>query len=146
MTRIAKIVALIQLLLGSASIVGGLYFLWLANSPEMRNSRDADAAIHGLYIAAEIFLPLGLLILVGGVAMWKNKRWGWWLAMITDASLMSVFVYSLVDNGLKHADSEDMEVTVLSIIPVILLLLPHVRRSYWCKSPAISEHAPTPVE
>ena len=146
MTRISKIVAVIQLLFGSVSIAGSLYFLWLANSPEMRNSRDADVAIRGLYIAAEIFLPLGLLVLVGGVAMWKNKRWGWWLAMITDASLLLVFVYSLIDNGLKRADAEDIAVTVLSIIPVILLLLPAVRRSYWHKGPAISEHIPAPTE
>lgn len=141
MTRMATIVAAIQLLFGVALAAGGSYLLWLTRTAEMRNSRDAEMAIHGLYIAAALFLPLGVLVLTGGAAMWKNKLWGWWLTMITDTSLMLVFIYSLIDDGLKHADSEDIAATVLSIIPVILLVLPAVRRSYWRKNPPKAEIA-----
>src|SRR2546423_12697397 len=98
-TRMAKVVAAIQFLFGVALAAGGLYLLWLTRTADMRNSRDADMAIHGLYIAAALFLPLGLLMLVGAAAMWKSKLWGWWLAMITDASLMLVFVYTIIDDG-----------------------------------------------
>jgi uncharacterized membrane protein (DUF2068 family) len=141
MMRVAKIVAVIQLFFRVALAGGGFYLLWLTRTAEMRNARDAEMAIHGLYIAAALFLPLGLLVLIGGAAMWKGKLWGWWLAMITDASLMLVFVYSLIDDGLKRADSDDIAATVLSIIPVILLLLPAVRKSYWRKSPPKAEIA-----
>ena len=143
--RMARVVAAIQLLFGVALVAGGIYLFWLTRTAEMRNSRDAEMAIRGLYIAAALFLPIGVVMLIGGVAMWKNKLWGWWLAVITDGSLMLVFVYSLIDDGLKRADSEDITATVLSIIPVILLLLPAVRKSYWRKtSPAVDAAATQP--
>src|SRR5438270_4733874 len=80
--RIARVVAAIQLLFGVALVAGGLYLLGLTRAAEMRISRDAERAIGGLYTAAALFLPLGVVMLIGGTAMWKNKLWGWWLAVI----------------------------------------------------------------
>ena len=132
-SRMATIAAGVQLVYGVCTVGTALYLLWLTRTADIRNSGDPAAVIHGLFIAAAIILPPGLLVLVSGIAMWKSKLWGWWLATVTDSGLMLVFVYSLINDGWKRADSEDITFTVVSVIPVILLLVPAVRKAYWHK-------------
>jgi len=76
-----------------------------------------------------------LVLLVSGFALLRRKLWGWWLALVTDLLLLSMLVYSMVDEG-WHIDWEMAGYTAMSVIIPMLLLLPTVRRFYW-HAPAI---------
>jgi hypothetical protein len=111
-----------------------LYLLWQSRTPQIQSSRDSSEIVKGLYIASSIIVAPGVLVLVSGLAMWKCKLWGWWLAIIADTCLMLVFVYSVINDGWRHADPDDIVFTVLSIIPVVLLALPAVRNHTGAKA------------
>jgi uncharacterized membrane protein (DUF2068 family) len=110
-----------------------IYLLWLTRSPATRQGSDSTAAVLGLEIAAAVLAPPALLGLIGAYGLKANKLWGWWLALLVDAALFLVFAYSMVDDGWRNIDTDMVAFTAASLVPVILLLLPAVRRHYWRK-------------
>jgi hypothetical protein len=107
-----------------------VYLLWLTHSPEILSDKDAASAIQGLKIGALILGIPAALWIPGIYAMWKRRRWGWWLTLITGLGTASVFVYSMIDDGWKAVDPEDASANAAFAILPILLLLPKVRRYY----------------
>jgi uncharacterized membrane protein (DUF2068 family) len=108
-----------------------VYLLVLTGTSETRSSPDAAGEIFGLRIAAAVVGAPALVAMVAWFGLWKGKLWGWWLTLLTDLGLVGVFVYSLIDDGWKHVDWEVVALTVLALVPVVYLLLPLVRKSYW---------------
>ncbi len=113
-----------------------LYLLWLIRAPQTRQVPDPEAAVWGLEIAAGIIAPLALLALAGAYGMGKNKRWGWWLALLADWPTVLALVYGMIDDGWSNIDSALVTVTAVCLAPAVLLLLPGVRRFYWEKPAA----------
>ena len=107
-----------------------VYLLELTHSPEILSDKDAATTIQGLKIGALILGIPALLWIPGIYAMWKRKRWGWWLTLITGLGTASVFVYSTIDDGWKGLDPEDASVTAAFAILPLVLLLPQVRKYY----------------
>jgi hypothetical protein len=122
---------LTQLLLGVLFSGVSLFLLSLVRSPEIKQGEGAAEAIWGIKIAAGIIGPLAFLVLAGAYGLWKDRLWGWWLACLTDLGLVSVFAYSLIDDGLHNIDWEMVVFTLAPLIPAVLLLLPAVRKFYW---------------
>ena len=132
MNRPPTVIAVITIhLLATIALVGlCLYLLWLTHSPEILSDKDAPSAIQGLKIGALILGIPAVLWIPGIYAMWKRKRWGWCLTLITGLGTASVFVYSMIDDGWKALDPEDASVTAAFAILPLLLLLPRVRKYY----------------
>jgi len=93
--------------------------------------KTAPEVSSGLRIGAMVLLVPALLATLSWYGLWKQTLWGWWLALLTDIALMAVFVYSMIDDGLKNIDREMALVTVISAMVPVLLLIPAVRRFYW---------------
>src|SRR5215472_19140057 len=85
----------------------------------------------GLKTASEILAVPALLAISSWYGLWKQTLWGWWLALLTDFAILAMFVYSIVDDGLRNMDWSMAGLTVFSAIAPVFLLLPVVRRSYW---------------
>jgi|SRR5215471_17020906 len=85
----------------------------------------------GLKTAAAILGVPTLLAISSWYGLWKQTLWGWWLALLTNFALLAIFVYSMVDDGLRNMDWEMAGITVTSAITPVLLLIPAVRRFYW---------------
>ena len=115
------------------------YVLWLTRSREILNGPDAAAAIHGLKIAAAVLSAPALILLVAAVGLWRNKLWGWWLALATDVVMLATFAYSTLDEN--TIDTDEVAMTVGFAIFSILLLLPKVRKFYW-KGSAVQISSP----
>jgi len=124
-------VVVLQLVYVLVLLVLTLYLLVLTRTPETRNGSHAAEAISGLRIAALVLGGPALAALAAWFGLWKLKRWGWWLTIVTDLVLAAAFAYSLVDDGWNNIDGAVVVLTVIAVLPVICLLLPRVRKSYW---------------
>jgi hypothetical protein len=106
------------------------FLLWLMRAQETRQAPHAREAVWGLEIAAGILAPIALLALTGAYGMIRNKQWGWWVALLVDLAIVLMLTYSMIDDGWRNVDPELVTVTAVSVVPVVLLLLPDVRRFY----------------
>ncbi len=70
-----------------------------------------------------------LVALVGWFGLMRKKLWGWWLALLTDAAVLCMFIYSMIDDGWR-IDWDMATFSALSAILPTLLLLPAVRKFY----------------
>ena len=118
---------LLTLLLAGTSV----YVLSLTRSPEILKESDAPDTIRGLIIGTGI-LGVPALFLIGAQwGLWRNKRWGWWLALVTDVVIVATLGYSMI--GQNSPDLTEPAWTLCFVVCAILLLLPMVRRFYWAQ-------------
>lgn len=74
----------------------------------------------------------GIIAAAGCCGLWKSKRWGWWLSLIPDGVIASIFIYAVIDDArMGIVDGTLVGTTVLASITPLYLLLPVVRRFYW---------------
>jgi uncharacterized membrane protein (DUF2068 family) len=119
----------VALLLGTSS------YLWLLTlSPEIRHEANAADTVRGLRIAAGVLSLPGIFIIMGAFGLWKTKLWGWWMALIADLAWSSVLLYSIIDDGWANIDNEVLALFAISVFPVLFLVLPSVRKSFWHQS------------
>jgi len=98
----------------------------------LRLARTASPEVsQGLKIGALVLWCPALLAATSWYGLWKEKLWGWWLALVTDFGLLAILIYSVVDDGLGNIDWEMVGITVISAMFSVLLLIPTVRRFYW---------------
>jgi len=124
-------VTIMQLLIALLLVGLCAYLLLLARFPQTRPGSDPASAVWGLEIAAGTIAPFASFALVGAYGMWRDRLWGWWLAFLADGIFAGVLMYCVADDGWNNADPELIVSTALCLVPVILLLLPPVRRFYW---------------
>jgi uncharacterized membrane protein (DUF2068 family) len=121
--------------LGGAFLLGTSSYLWLLTlSSEIRHEANAADTVRGLRIAAGVLSLPGIFVIMGAFGLWKTKLWGWWMALIVDLSWSSVLLYSLIDDGWANIDNEVLALFAISVFPVLFLVLPSVRKSFWHQS------------
>lgn len=138
---VVTVVTLLQFLLGFLWLGITVYLLVVSRSAETKQGSDPAATILGLQIAAAIIAPGAILGLMAAYALGKDKIWGWWLSLITNGAFVLMLIYSMIDDGWDNLDPEMIGVTLLSLLPVILLLLPSVREFY-SRRPAREDNQP----
>jgi len=126
---LVSIVNVLQLLLGLALAVLAIYLLMLTRSPQTLADPDPVGTVHGLLIGAAVLGIPALITLIGVFGLWKRRFWGWVLSLATDVGTLAVLLYSMIDEG----DWEGSEISLVAgcVVPVVLLLLPVVRKFYW---------------
>ena len=114
-----------QLLFMLVMLGGAVYLVWLTHEARVRGGSDE---ILGLEIGAAGAGVPALLGIAGCFGMWRQKRWGWWVTLLVDAILVFAFVAGMISDA-GDINAELVSFTVASVVGVILLLLPVVRRS-----------------
>lgn len=114
-----------------------VYLLALTRTAETLNGSDRAENISGLETGAAVLGAPALVAVAAWVGLWKGKRWGWWLTILTDTAFIGVFVYSMIDDGWKNIDWSVVVLSVIALLPVIYLLLPRVRKFYWDSSTSV---------
>ena len=117
----------------SAAVFTGACFvlLVLIRQTGLEQGEDRASTITGLKIALGVLVPIAIAILVGALGLARNKLWGWWFAFLTDAVLFVIFLYSMIDDGLRSIDWDVSAFTAASLVLMVWLLVPRVRRFYW---------------
>jgi len=112
-------------------VLAGLtvYLLALTRSRETLTEPDASETVHGLLIGAVVLGVPALITLIAAWGLWKRRFWGWVLSLATDVGVLAVFVYNIVGEN----DREGSEIALAAgfVVPIILLLLPSVRKFFW---------------
>jgi len=116
---------LLALLLAGTSV----YVLFLTRSPQTLQEPDAADTIQGLVIGAAVLGAPALFLTAALWGLWRNKHWGWWLALVTDVVIVATLGYSMI--GQNSSDLTEPVWTLCFVVCAILLLLPTVRRFYW---------------
>jgi hypothetical protein len=120
----------VQLLYTLALLALPAYLLALTRTPAIHNGSDAADEISGLRVAAAVVGAPALIALIAWVGLYRGKLWGWLLTLLTDFGLLAIFGYSVADDW-ADPDREVIALTLVSLVPVILLLLPAVSKFYW---------------
>jgi hypothetical protein len=123
------IVMVLQWLLGLLLAGLTIYLLALTRSAEALGEPDAADTIQGLKIGAAVLGVPALITLLGAWGLWKQRSWGWVLSLATDVGALAVLVYNNV--GESKWDADEIALAAGFVVPVILLLLPVVRKYYW---------------
>jgi len=142
---ITRLVGL-QLLYVLAMVALPIYLLALTRAARVQAGPDAAKDIAGLRSAALILAVPALIALVAWFGLWKEKLWGWWAVLLTDLGLFGAFVYSMIDDGWANFDWDMVALTAWSVLPVVLLLLPSVRKYFWCGTAERVVRKPTASE
>lgn len=108
--------------LALAGLVVFLLILARTASPEVSGGQKTGSAV--------LAVP-ALFAVASWYGLWKKTLWGWWLTLFTDSALLAIFLYSMVDDGLRNIDWEMAGITLISTIVPVLLMIPPVRRFYW---------------
>lgn len=126
---LVTVVMVLQLLLGLLLTGLTVYLLALTRSRETLTEPDAAGTIHGLLIGAMVLGVPAVITLVAVLGLWKQRFWGWVLALATDVGMISVFAYSMIDE--RDLDRSESAVAAGFLCGAVLLLLPGVRKFYW---------------
>jgi hypothetical protein len=126
---LVTVVNVLQFLLGLSLAGVTVYLLTLTRSRETLADPDAVDTVHGLLIGALVLGIPALITLIAVWGLWKQRFWGWVLSLATDVGMLAVFLYSIVGENTRDADEVAMAVAFFA--PVVLLLLPAVRKFYW---------------
>jgi uncharacterized membrane protein (DUF2068 family) len=95
-------------------------------------TRAASAEVSaGLKTTATFLIVSAVLACTSWYGLWKATLWGWWLAVMVDLAVLAMFVYSIVDDGLRNIDWHMAAMTVTSAVVPVFLLIPAVRRFFW---------------
>lgn len=122
-------VNVVQVLLGLVLAGTTLYLIKLTRSKEILAEPDSADAVHGLLIGALVIGIPAVITLIAVLGLWKGRFWGWVLSLATDVGMLGVLVYSMVDDN--EMDTEMFVLAAGFIVPLVLLLLPAVRKFYW---------------
>lgn len=123
------VVYVLQFLLGIVLAGLSIYVLALTRSPETLADPDSTDTVHGLLIGALVLGIPALITLIAAWGLWKGRLWGWVLSLATDVGVLAVFTYDILDEN-SH-DGSDIALAGSFVVPLILLLLPAVRKYYW---------------
>ncbi len=120
-----------------------IYLLALTRSKEILNLNEARETVYGLKIAAALFAIPPFFTIISTFGLWREKLWGWWLAVVGNALTLAALVYSMIDDA--SIDWDMLILTIISAILTILLLLPVVRKIYWRVSEVRVDPRPSAV-
>ena len=123
------VVNVLETLLGLLLAGLTVYLLTLTRSPETLAEPDAPDAVHGLVIGALVLGIPALITLIAAWGLWKGRAWGWALSVATNVGVLAVLGYNAV--GESSRDWDDIALAVGFVVPIVLLLLPQVRKFYW---------------
>src|SRR5215467_8809275 len=120
----------LQWLLGFGSAAIAVYLLALTRSQETLNAKDPAGEIQGLLIAAGTLILPAISYCVGAYGMQKGKRWGWWVAVVTNLFAVASFLLGVFDVDTHEVDKDVIPFAVSFVVVVVWLLLPVVRKFY----------------
>jgi len=123
------IVIVLQALLGVLLAATIVYLLVLTRSKEILAEPEAADTIHGLLIGAGVLAAPAMITLIAAFGLWRGRFWGWLLSLATDVGMVAVLVYSIIDD--HEIDGEMVALAMGFLVPLILLLLPSVRKFVW---------------
>jgi len=127
------VVIVLQFLLGLALAGLSFYVLMQTRSPEVLAEPDVAQAIRGLQIGAAVLGGPALIMLIAVLGLWTRRFWGWVLSLATDVGMLGVLLYSMIDE--RDLDGSESALAAAFVVPVVLLLLPGVRKFYWNGGP-----------
>ena len=126
---IVTVVAVIQTIVAVVLVLGMVLLGWQNYSLLPGNTQEETQAIHmGLRIAFGGAAICSAITLLVSWAMWKSKRWGWWLGVVFYVLLLASMLYGPVVGEMMDAD--DITIASIFLLLTVLLLLPPVRRFY----------------
>jgi hypothetical protein len=126
---LVKVGILLQFLLGLLLAGLTVYVLALTRSPETLAEPDGAEAIHGLLVGAVVLGVPAVITLVAAWGLWKRRFWGWVLSLATDVGMLGVLLYNMIDE--RDLDGSESALAAAFVVPLVLLLLPTVRKFYW---------------
>lgn len=93
---------------------------------------NGQSYARGLVIGAAFLAGVGVLDAISTVGLFRTRRWAWILALTTDVLVIALVLWDvLIDHD---RDPDNWVVLPLFGVPILLLLLPGVRRSFFRKA------------
>jgi magnesium-transporting ATPase (P-type) len=133
---IVTVVAVMQTVMAVVSVLAVMLLAWQNHSLPPGSTPEETQAIHmGLRIAIWSAVVCAVITLAVSWAMWKQRRWGWWLGLVFYLLILLAMLYGPVVDG-DPVDTDDMTIAAVFLLLAVSLLIPPVRRFYLSRGKA----------
>lgn len=127
---VVVVVVVLQTIFTAVLICGAVYLGFLIRSaPAGKTPEETREILFGLKIAAWGAALCAVPVLLACWAMWRNRRWGWWVAVVFYLISLAAMLYGPVIEH-EDVDTDDMAVAAVFFVLIVLLFLPPVLRFY----------------
>ncbi len=118
-TGIAALHAVWTVLMAAVAVI----CLWLVRS-QRDNARE-------LLLGAAVMAAITIVFAFATVGLWRVRRWAWLLSFVVNALVILFLAWDVFID--RDRDPDNWIVLVLFGVPMLLLLLPPVRRPFFRK-------------
>jgi len=113
-------------------LCAAVVYLWVVSlSSRVTHSNNALQVALEMRIAGTVVLLPAILAVIASWGLWKNRTWGWWIALVLSVLILAPMVLDVIEE--RALELDDMAATVPFLIFAVLLFVPKVRRFYWSR-------------
>jgi hypothetical protein len=127
-TAIAAMQTAYTLLMAGLTVM--CVFLWRS----ALRKPNAAGEVYGLMVGALVLGILAVLFAVCATGLWRFRRWGWVFSLALNALVVFLILWDVFID--RDYDPDSWTGLALFGIPMVLLLLPAVRRPFFPKNKA----------
>ena len=111
-------------------LCAAVIYLWAVSisSRVAQSLNPAQVAMEMRIAGTAVLLP-AILAVIASWGLWKNRAWGWWIAVVLSLLVLAPMVWEAIDDR-AMPELDDIAVTVPFVIYRVLLFVPKVRRFY----------------
>jgi len=111
-------------------LCAAVIYLWAVSisSRVAQSLNPAQVAMEMRIAGTAVLLP-AILAVIASWGLWKNRAWGWWIAVVLSLLVLAPMVWEAIDDR-AMPELDDIAVTVPFVIYLVLLFVPKVRRFY----------------
>ncbi len=126
-SRIRSIAAIVHFVYVGVIAATSIYCFWRAHIISVSAAPDAAKHLHSMLFAGSVIGLAGLTYIVTAFGLWRARRWGFWLSIIANGGIITLFVSDMVGN--YQVDTEDWAGMIAFSFPLLLTLWTALNRS-----------------
>ncbi len=120
-SRIRSIAAIVHFVYVGVIAATSIYCFWRAHIISVSAAPDAARHLHSMLFAGSVIGLASLIYMVAAFGLWRARRLGFWLSIIVNGGIITLFVSDMV--GTYQVDAEDWAGITAFSLPLLLSLL-----------------------
>jgi hypothetical protein len=116
-----SLLVILQLVGTSRAATSAINFLHFSAPSYVAKGPNAATVASRMMAMSFVMAGVSVLWLLGAIGLWRNRGWGWWLAIVLNGLAAGV------TTALQLLSRDQYLIDVFALVAVVLLILPSVR-------------------